>query len=363
MLAEKFGSALDFLKTKPPSLIGVDISSTAVKLVELSDAGKGTYKLERYTIEPLPKDVVTDGNIANLDQVSDAVKRAWKRLGSRNRNLALALPAAMVITKKIIVPPGQREEELELTVEAEANQYIPFALDEVNLDFQILGPAPANPDEVEVLIAASRKEKVEDRVAIAEAAGLRPRVMDVESYATQEALRLIMPSLPANGRDQNIALVDIGAHVTHFYVLRNNQFLFSRDQAFGGNQLTLDIQRAFNLSPEEAESAKKSQGLPENYDSDVLQPFMETLALEVTRALQFFFTSTSHNQVDQIILAGGCSLLPGLDELVAKRAGIATLIANPFASMAASDKIRPRQIAQDAPLLLIACGLALRSFE
>src|SRR5689334_3338758 len=363
MLAEKLSSALDLFKTKSPTLIGVDIASTSLKLVELSEAGKGVYKLERYAIEPLPKDVVTDGNIANLDQVSDALKRAWKRLGGRHRHVALALPAAMVITKKIIVPSGQSEEELELQVEAEANQYIPFALDEVNLDFQVIGPAHNNADEVELLIAASRKEKVEDRVAIAESAGLKPRVIDVESYATQEAFRLITPSLPANGRDQNIALVDIGAHVTHFYVLRNNQFLFSRDQAFGGNQLTQDIQRAFNLSPEEAESAKKNQGLPENYDNDVLQPFMETLALEITRALQFFFTSTSYNQVDQIVLAGGCALLPGLDELVAKRAGVATVVGNPFGSMQTSDRIRPRQLAQDAPLLMIATGLAVRSFE
>src|SRR6187455_3828272 len=363
MLAEKFSGALDVFKTKAPTLIGVDVASTSIKLVELSEAGKGAYRLERYTIEPLGRDTVQDGNIANLDQVSDALKRAWKRLGSRNRNIAMALPAAMVITKKIIVPSGQKEEELELTVEAEANQYIPFALDEVNLDFQILGPAPNNPDESEVLIAASRKEKVEDRVAVAEAAGLKPRVMDVESYAMQQAFELISPSLPASGRDQNIALVDIGAHVTHFYVLRNNQFLFSRDQAFGGNQLTQDIQRAFNLSPEEAESAKKNQGLPENYDADVLTPFMETLALEITRALQFFFTSTSYNQVDQVVLAGGCAQLPGLDDLVSKRAGVATVIANPFASMQASERIRPRQLAQDAPMLLIATGLALRSFE
>ncbi len=262
MIGEKLGSALDFFTTKSPALVGVDISSTSIKLVELADAGKGVVRLERYVVESLPKDVVTDGNIANLDQVSDGLKRAWKRLGSRNRNCALALPAAMVITKKIIVPSGQKEEDLELTVEAEANQYIPFALDEVNLDFQILGPAPNNPDEVEILIAASRKEKVEDRVAIAEAAGLKPRVMDVESYATQEAFRLIAPALPASGRDQNIALVDIGAHVTHFYVLRNDQFLFSRDQAFGGNQLTYDIQRAFNLSPEEAESARRRRPSP-----------------------------------------------------------------------------------------------------
>jgi len=363
MVAENLSSALDFFKTKAPSLIGTDISSTAVKLVELSAVGRSQFRLERYAIEPLPRDVVTDGNIANLDQVADALRRAWKRLGSRNRNVALALPAAMVITKKIIVPAGQKEEELELTVEAEANQYIPFALDEVNLDFQSLGPAPNNADEVEVLIAASRKEKVEDRVAAAESAGLKARVMDVESYATQEAFQLIGPSLPANGRDQNIALVDIGAHVSHFYVLRNNQFLFSRDQAFGGNQLTQDIQRAFNLSPEEAESAKKTQGLPENYDSDVLQPFMETLALEITRALQFFFTSTSYNQVDQIVLSGGCALLPGLDDLVAKRAGVGTIVANPFASMQTSDRIRSRQLAQDAPMLMIATGLAMRSFD
>jgi len=191
MLAEKFSSVVSLFETKAPALVGVDISSSAVKMVELSAGGKGVYRLERYTIEPLPRDAVTDGNIVNMEQVSEGMKRAWKRFGGRNRNIALALPAAMVITKKIIVPAAQKEDELEITVEAEANQYIPFALDEVNLDFQIVGPAPNNPEEVEVLIAASRKEKVEDRVAAAESAGLKPAVMDVESYATQAAFELI----------------------------------------------------------------------------------------------------------------------------------------------------------------------------
>src|SRR3954468_4140947 len=206
MLAGNLNSAFDLFKTRAPALVGVDISSTAVKLVELTQGSSGAYRLERYTTEPLPKDVVVDGNIANLEQVSEGLKRAWRRLGSRNRHVALALPAAMVITKKIIVPAGQREEDLELTVEAEANQYIPFALDEVNLDFQVVGPAPNNPEEVEVLIAASRKEKVEDRVATAEAAGLKAICMDVESYATQTSFELIKKQFANEGAEQNIVL-------------------------------------------------------------------------------------------------------------------------------------------------------------
>ncbi|MBI3146911.1 MAG: pilus assembly protein PilM [Betaproteobacteria bacterium] len=363
MLKEKFQLNFDFLQAKSPPLIGLDISSSAVKMVELADGGKGLYRLERYVIESLPKDAVSDGNINNLDAVSETVKRAWRKLGTRVRNAALALPMAMVITKKIIVPAGQREAELEMQVEAEANQYIPFALDEVNLDFQVVGPAANQRDEVEVLIAASRKEKVEDRVSVAESAGLKPMVMDVDTFATQAAFRLIAPQLPANGRDQNIAVVDIGSHLMHFYVLRNDEILFSREQAFGGNQLTHDIQRAFNLSSDEAEAAKKSGGLPENYETDVLQPFIETVALEVARALQFFFTSTSYSQVDHVLLAGGCATIPGLDEVVGKRTSVATMIANPFAAMAHSNRFKPKQLAEDAPRLLVACGLAMRRFE
>ncbi|MEO8133523.1 MAG: pilus assembly protein PilM [Betaproteobacteria bacterium] len=362
MFKEKSGLNFGFQVASPP-LIGLDISSSAVKMVELAEAGKGTYRLERYVIEPLPKDAVTDGNISNLEVTADTVKRAYKKLGSRIRNVAMALPVAMVITKKIVLAANQREEEMELQVEAEANQYIPFALDEVNLDFQIIGPAANSTEEVEVLIAASRKEKVEDRVAVAEAAGLKTVVMDVDSYATLEAFALIAPQLPANGRDQNIAIVDIGAHMMHFYVIRNGQQLFSREQAFGGNQLTQDIQRAFNLSAEEAESAKRNGGLPDNYEMDVLQPFTETLALEVARALQFFFTSTTHTQVEHILLAGGCSLIQGLDEIVAKRTNINTLVANPFNGMGQPPRIRAQQLAIDAPMLLIATGLALRRFE
>ena len=363
MLSEKFATALDLFKTKSPTLIGVDIASTSIKLIELSQTGKGTFRLERYAIEPLPKDTVTDGNIANLDQVSDALKRGWKRLGSRNRNIAMALPAAMVITKKIIVPSGQKEEELELTVEAEANQYIPFALDEVNLDFQTLGPAPNNPEEVEVLIAASRKEKVEDRVAAAELALLKPVVMDVEAYAIHSAYELVVKQLPGGGDGQIVALVDVGASAMKVTIMKDDQQLYAREQAFGGSELTDEIMRAYGMGPEEAENLKRSGTPPDNYEAEILHPFIENLAQEVARALQFFFTSTPYNEVHHIVLAGGSVLVPGVTELVGQRTNVNTLLADPFAGMAISPRIRAKQLAADAPSLMVACGLALRKFD
>lgn len=354
---------LSIFNPKARPLLGLDISTSSVKMVELAEVSKGSYRIERYAIEVLPRDSVVDGNIANLEAVSEAVKRAWKRMGTSIKHVAMALPAAAVITKKIVVPAGQREHELEFLVESEANQYIPFALDEVNLDFQVVGPAPSSPEEVEVLIAASRKEKVEDRVAVAEAAGLRPLVMDVESYAAQSAFEFVEGQFPDGGKNKTIALIDIGANVMNVTVLRNDQPVYTREQAFGGGQLTQDIVRQYGMSQEEAEAAKRSGNLPENFESDLLRPFLENLALEASRALQFFFTSTQFNQVDHIILAGGCAVIPGVDEIVSERTQINTVVANPFASMALSQRIRPKNLAADAPSLLVACGLAMRRFD
>lgn len=350
-------------KPKVPPLIGADISSSAVKMVEIVQAGKGMYRVERYAIEPLPKDSVVEGNINNLDAVSDAVKRCHKRLGSSIKNLALALPNAAVISKKILVPAGQTEDDLELQVETEANQYIPFAIDEVNLDFQVLGPAPNSTEDIEVLIAASRKEKIIDRVAVAESAGLKAAVMDVDVLAAQTAFELIESQFPEGGKDQNIAMVDVGASVMAVNVLRNDQSIYMREQPFGGNQLTQEIQNKFGLSPEEAEAAKRAGGLPDNYEADVLQPFMDMLGLEVARALQFFFTSTQHNQIHHIVLSGGSAAIPGVDEAVSKRVQVNTIVANPFVNMQVSGKIKAKALTQDAPSLMVACGLAMRRFD
>ena len=354
---------LSIFNPKVRSLIGLDISSSAVKMVELGSDGKTGYRVERYAIEVLPRDAVADGNIVNLEATAETVRRAWKRLATSTRSAAIALPASHVITKKIIVAAGLREQELELQVESEANQYIPFALEEVNLDFQIVGPAPSSPDETEVLIAASRKEKVEDRIAVVESAGLKAVVMDVESYAALAAFDLITKQLPDEGKGQIIALVDIGANVMNLTVLRDGLQLYGREQAFGGNQLTQDIARLFGMTFEEAESEKRRNNLPDNYETEVLHPFVESMALEISRALQFFFTSTQFNQVSHIVLSGGCAVLPGADEAVASRTQINTVIANPFSDMVLSERVKAKNLLQDAPSLVVACGLALRRFD
>jgi len=368
MLRGNLDFSIDFLRglfqSKAPTVIGVDISSSSIKLVELSDDGTNGLRLERYHIEPLPKDALSEGNINNLDTVAESLRNGWKRMGTRVKNLALALPTAAVITKRILVPAGQREDELEIQVEAEANQYIPFALDEVNLDFCILGHVPGNEAELEVLIAASRKDKVEDRVAVAEASGLKALVMDVESFAVQTSFDLIeRKQLPNGGKDQTIAIVDVGTNLTNVNVLRNGSSVYMREAPFGGNQLTQVICSRYNLSVQEAEAAKRAGGLPGSYECEVLRPFSDMLALEVARALQFFYTSTKFSGVDYILLCGGCASIPGIDQIVQQRTQVSTLIANPFVGMANSSRINPRHLAVDAPSLMVACGLALRRFD
>lgn len=352
----------DLLSAKGVPIIGLDISSTGVKLVELSLGRKGP-RIERYVIEPLPKDAVTDGNITNLDQVADTVRTAWKKLGSRIKNVVVALPSSAVIAKKILAPASLKGADLENQVETEASQVIPFSLDEVNLDFQVLGPSPGSPDDVQILLAAARKEKVDERVAAVEAAGLNAMIMDVDTYAAQAAYEQIAPMLPGGAEGQTVAILDIGAQNMHINIINDNESVYLREHGFGGNQLTNEISRRYGMTNEEAENAKRKGTLPDSYDAEVLQPYSENLAMEISRALQLFTSSTQFRKVDQILLAGGGAMIPGIDEVVAQRTGTPTMIANPFANMAVSSRIRAQALSADAPSLFVACGLAMRRFD
>lgn len=344
------------------ALVGLDISTSGVKLVELSEIGND-LRLECFASESLPRGAVVDGNIENIEQVADAVRRVWRKSGSRIKQVALGMPPASVITKKIILPAGMNEEQLELQVETEASQYIPFALDEVSLDFDVIGPAVNSADDVEVMLAATRKEKVEDRVAVTEAAGLVPTVMDIESYAARAAVDRITSQLPNGGAGQIVALFQIGAQVTHVSMLLDGQPIYEREQPFGGHQLTQDIVRTYGLSYDEAENKKKAEDLPVGYTREILEPFLESAALEVTRAIQFFFTSTPYTRIDQLFLAGGCAVIPGLVDLVASRTKISASVISPFKGMQMAAGVREKQLRLEAPAYLVACGLAMRRFN
>ncbi len=347
---------------QPAPLLGLDISSSSVKLVELGRDKAGNLVLERCAIEPLERGWITDGNVEKFDEVAEAVRRVVKKSGARTKNVAMALPPSAVITKKIILPGGMSEAELEIQVESEANQYIPFSLEEVSLDFCVVGPSPTSAGDVEVLIAASRREKVQDRQGLAEAAGLKPVIIDVESYASRLATGRLIESLPNKGVDTMVALFEVGAFTTSMQVIKNDDVLYDRDQAFGGAQLTQLIVRQYGFSPEEAETKKRNGDLPDDYESGVLRPFVDSMAQEIGRALQFFFTSTPHNKVDYVMLAGGSAALPGLTEAVTQQTSFACSLVNPFDGMQIGDGIREKKMRREAPSYLTSCGLAMRRF-
>jgi type IV pilus assembly protein PilM len=344
-----------------PALVGVDISSTAVKLLQLTRAGN-RYRVEHYAVESLPPNAVVEKNIVEVEIVGEAIKRALTRSGSKAKFGAAAVSGSSVITKVIPMPAELDEDELEAQVELEAVNYIPYPIEEVNLDFEVLGPMPNTPDSVQVLLAASRSENVEMRASALELGGLTPRVMDVEAFAVENAFALLADQL-SGPRDGLVALVDSGATMTTLNVLRNGRTLYTREQVFGGKQLTDEIMRRYGLSYEEAGLAKRQGGLPESYQVEVLTPFKEAMVQQISRLLQFFYAGSEFNRVDQIVVAGGSAAIPGLAQMVEENLGVPTMIANPLAQMTLGPRVQAQALAQDAPALMIACGLALRSFD
>ncbi len=347
---------------EPAPLIGLDISSSSVKLVELGRDRHGNLVLERCATEPLERGWVSDGNIEKFDQVAEAVRRLVRKSGTKVKDVAMALPPSAVITKKVILPAGLNEKDLEVQVEAEANQYIPFPLEEVALDFCVIGPSAASSDNIDVMIAASRREKVEDRQGLAEAAGLNPIILDVESYAARLALSRLLDVLPNRASGLILALFEVGAFSTRMQVVRDGEVLYERDQAFGGAQLTQQLVRQYGYSLEEAEARKRSGDLPDTYAAEVLAPFIETMSNDISRSLQFFFTSTPHNRVDHVLLAGGTATLPGLVEAVATVTSSACAVIDPFEGMQVRPNAPEDRIRREAPAYLTACGLAMRRF-
>lgn len=347
---------------KSRTLLGIDISSTSVKLLELSRAGN-RYRVEAYAVEPLPINAVVEKNIAELEGVGQALSRVLLKAKTSVKSVAVAVAGSAVITKTIEMDAGLSADDMENQLKIEADQYIPYPLEEVSIDFEVQGTSRRNPERVDVLLAACRKENVEVREAALALAGLTARVVDVEAYALERSFGLLAEQLAGVTERSTVAVVDIGATMTTLSVLSNGRIIYTREQLFGGRQLTEEIQRRYGMTVEQAGLAKKQGGLPDDYVSEVLQPFREALVQQVSRSLQFFFASGQYNAIDYILLAGGTASVSGLDRLIEQRLGTPTQVANPFADMTLSSKVNASALASDAPALMIACGLALRSFD
>lgn len=349
------------LKKKNKTLLGVDISSTSVKVLELSH-NNGRYQVESYATEPLPANAVVEQSIGDEEAVGLVIKKALNKSRAGSKRAAIAVAGSAVITKNIEMSDGLSDDDMDYQIRIEADQYIPYPLEEVALDWEIQGPSEIA-GNVNVLLAACRLENVELRKDSLEIGGLETGIVDIEAFCTERCYELIEPLLDSDEEIETVAIIDIGATLTTLSVLHKGKTIYTREQLFGGKQLTEEVMRRYGLSEEEALRAKLDGGLPDDYESEVLDPFRDSVVQQVSRSLQFFYSSSQYNDVDYIVLAGGTSSIIGLDQLTQEKLGISTIVANPFVNMTLSQKVNASLLNNDAPSLMIACGLAMRSFD
>ncbi len=349
--------------SRSKTLAGLDITTSSIKLIELTQNGRN-FAVECYAAEPSPPNSITEKSIVDAEAVGEAVRRAVKRAGTKSAEVAIAISGDAAITKIIQMPANLNENDMEAQVEIQADQYIPFPMEEVSFDFQVIGESENDPDMVDVLLVATRTENVDQRRAAVEAAGLKARVVDVEPFALENACSLMIHQMPDAGIGHQVAVVDFGASSTTFSVLEDLRVIYTRDFNFGGQQLTEEIMRIYGLSLEDAGRAKKEGGLPSNYQPEVLDPFIDDMTQQVSRSLQFFLASGGgREQPEQILVCGGCANIPGVADLIASKVGIPTEIGDPLGNMKISSRARSQGVQADATALLTACGLALRSFD
>ncbi len=365
---------LALFKRKEP-ILGIDISPSAVKLIELSRSGP-RFRVEAFAIEPLGEGMMEDRNPVDPDAVAEVIKRAWRKSGARARRAAVAVPTSGVITRIMPMPAEFKESDIEANISIEASQYIPYPIEEVYLDFEVKGRSQASSDMQDVMLVATRKENVDIREAALKEAGLTPIIVDVEAYALENTFRLLLEGLPKAGggsvsldkpRDSVTALVDIGATITNLYILQGDRIIFTREQSFGCDQLTVRVAEAYGLTREQAEQAKRTGQVADDFAVTILEPFKQMLAEQIGHGLQFFYSSdqflTNRYNVETIVLVGGGAMIVGLDRVVADVLGVMTVVANPFKSMGSAAKVNSSALLRDAPLLAVAGGLALRSFD
>lgn len=371
--------------TPSKGLIGVDITSTAVKLLELrscSTSGQTKsgqqqrspnerYQLDSHAVQPLRENAVVERRIRDINEVVTALKRAVEQANPATRKAAVAIPASATISKTLRFPAALSEDEIEERIAAESDRYIPFPFSDVAFDFQRLdvqglaikdgvSDAP-DEDQQEVILVACRQQDVRQLTDIVERAELEPVAVDLTTLAMERALAgQYKRSVGEHGIADCVGLVNIGASMSALHVVRGGRVVYSRETLFGGRQLTETICEYYRMRVEEAEFAKIHGGLAHDYQAKVLAPFIATLVQQVRRLLQLYYAVGGQYDVQQIILAGGSSVIPGLALRIADESGIPVTIANPFQQVRINKRLNMEALSKDAPAMLTASGLAMR---
>lgn len=344
-----------FLKKKK-EVIGIDIGSSSVKLVQLKDL-KGTYQLLNVGIVPLPPEAIVDNTLMDSSSIVNAIKNLMASLGVKIKDVACSISGNSVIIRKIILP-AMPSEELEDQIAWEAEQYIPFDINDVNMDFQILSPDSNDPSKMNVLLVASKKDIINDYFAVFNEAGLLLSVVDVDSFAVQNAFEVNHDV----GVEEVIALINIGASVMNINVVKGGITLFTRDVQMGGNLYTEEIQKQMGLSSTEAESMKMlAMDTGNNALLEILVKVNESITQEIRRSLDFYNSTANDDRITRIFVSGGSSKVYSLLEAINEKLGLPVEMINPFARLKYNEKdFDPEYLQEIGPLMAVSVGLATR---
>jgi len=342
-------------------VIGLDIGSTSVRLIQLSIHGSG-YRIDHFGIEPLSEGVVIDKAVQDVEAISNAISKAVKASGTRAKYCAIAVSGSAVFTKTISLPTNLADADIESHVQIEANQYVPYPLDEVSLDFEILGPSLRNADFMDILLAASKSENVESRQDAIDSAGLKAKVVDVEAFAIANAFELIRKRDGVSSSEA-VSFFDIGFDTTTLLVIKGGRVIYTRDHPFGGHQLLEEAMRRYGMTIVQAGFFERDEEAPEDFEEEVLEPFQLNIVHQISRALQFFASSSEYSNIGTIYLSGGVASLQGLAPMVQQELGMTTRIADPITGMEIAPNVAISALKRNATNLMIATGLALRGFD
>ena len=348
------------------TILGVDISSSAIKLIEMEPSREG-FNVIAYGVEPLPEGATFDREIVDVAKIAQVLHSVYKKSGARSRNVAVAVSGSSIISIYIDVPSSLTAKQVEARVKLEADTIIPFPLDEINLDFAVVGQNIANKDHVRVQVVACQRDYVDRRKEVVELAGLNPVVVDIESFAFARAYQTLinftqnksLENSVLTAKDEIVAIVDIGATQFTFLVLSNQSIIYSVEQPFGGRQLTEDIQRHYNLTWAEAGRAKRKGGLDADYAEAMLNPFKTLLIEHLARSIQVFYSSTDTNKIDKLVLSGGVSKTDGLRDQISEAMGIPAEVIDLSKSISVSHLPSSARLTADIPAMMLAFGLAL----